>query len=121
MLRQNCNGETAADRKRKADSVLLRDDHLILLLVDGILAVYAAVRRWLERRRTRRALAALDPHQLRDIGVPPAEALRESRRWWSGRDNSRRALAELDDSQLSNLSEAGLKLRTGARQAGYRG
>ena len=120
MLRQNCNGAAPTDHKRKADSVLLRDDHLILLLVDGILAVHAAVRRWLVRRRTRRALAALDPHQLRDIGVPRADALRESRRWWSGRDNSQRALAELDDSELSNLSEAGLKMRREARRESNR-
>ncbi|HEY5166405.1 MAG TPA: DUF1127 domain-containing protein [Pseudolabrys sp.] len=77
----------------------------------------SAGRRWLERRRTRQALADLNEHQLRDIGVTRAEALRETGRWWPGRDISRRALAELGDSQLSNLSKTGLQVRRDARRA----
>lgn len=123
MLRHNCNGTTPANHPRKADPVLLREDHLILLLIDGAVAVHAAVRRWLERRRTRQALAALDAHQLRDIGLTRADIA-----GWSGRLSSvlgkpaeaggisRRALAGLDASQLSNLSDAGLRLRREARQ-----
>ena len=34
--------------------------------------------RWIERRRTRRALTKLDDHLLRDIGISRAEAEREA-------------------------------------------
>ena len=113
MLSQNCNRTTPG----QTGPVLLRDDHILLLLMDAGLAVYSTVRRWWERRRTRRALADLDEHQLRDIAVTRDEALRESRRWLPGRDMSRRALAPLGDSQRSNLSEAGLQVRREARRA----
>jgi uncharacterized protein YjiS (DUF1127 family) len=36
---------------------------------------------WVVRQQQRAALAALDDHQLADIGVTRAEAIRESRRW----------------------------------------
>jgi uncharacterized protein YjiS (DUF1127 family) len=42
---------------------------------------FTAIRRWIARRRERRALgelAAFNAHLLRDIGVPVADALRES-------------------------------------------
>ena len=117
MLGQKCT-KIASGR---ADPVLLRDDHLVLLAIDGMLAMHAALGRWLDRRRTRRALADLDTHLLRDIGVTRAEALHESRRWWPSRDKSRRALAALDDSQLSNLSEFGCQVRRDARRAGKSG
>lgn len=101
----------------KADCGLLRQDHIIFLAMDVGVAGYAAVRRWWELWQTRQVLAELNEHQLRDIGVTRAQALRESRRWWPGRDTSRRALAELDDSQLSNLSESGLCARREVRRA----
>ena len=34
--------------------------------------------RWIERCRTRRALARLDDHLLRDVGISRAEAAREA-------------------------------------------
>lgn len=41
----------------------------------GVLGLLAA---WIERRRQRRALAALDDHLLRDLGISREEAERES-------------------------------------------
>jgi uncharacterized protein YjiS (DUF1127 family) len=42
------------------------------------LAAIPTVALWLERGRSRRVLAMLDDHQLRDIGISRADALRES-------------------------------------------
>jgi uncharacterized protein YjiS (DUF1127 family) len=42
--------------------------------------VLRAVADWIELRQTRRALAQLDPHLLRDIGLDQNTAARESRR-----------------------------------------
>jgi uncharacterized protein YjiS (DUF1127 family) len=79
---QNCKG--SADRD--ASSVLLRDDHIVLLAIDALLALHAALKKWRKHRRTLRVLADLDERQLRDIGLT--------------RDNKRyRRLAELDDTQ----------------------
>jgi uncharacterized protein YjiS (DUF1127 family) len=44
----------------------------------GVTAIAATVSSWLERSRSRRALAAFDDHQLRDIGLSRADAWRES-------------------------------------------
>jgi uncharacterized protein YjiS (DUF1127 family) len=41
-------------------------------------AAWVLVASWIERARQRQALAALDDHTLRDIGVTRAEAARES-------------------------------------------
>ena len=40
----------------------------------------AAVERWLELRRQRRALLALDDNLLKDIGLSPADAWQEGRK-----------------------------------------
>lgn len=42
------------------------------------IAVIATLVLWLDRGRSRRALAMLDEHQLRDIGVTRVDAERES-------------------------------------------
>ena len=43
------------------------------------------LRRWHRNLTTRRALRALDTHQLRDIGLSAATAQREARRpFWRG-------------------------------------
>jgi hypothetical protein len=60
-VRKNCNSSAARD--------LLRDDHLVLLAIDAVLALHASVKRWQNRRRTLQALADLDERQLRDIGL----------------------------------------------------
>jgi uncharacterized protein YjiS (DUF1127 family) len=58
----------------KADPRPFREDHrhLLCLITDAVLAVRLAIRRWLSGRRTRLVLAALDEHQLRDIGLTRA-------------------------------------------------
>jgi uncharacterized protein YjiS (DUF1127 family) len=43
-----------------------------------VTAIAAVVWLWLERSRSRRALAAFDDHQLRDIGLSRVDAWRES-------------------------------------------
>jgi uncharacterized protein YjiS (DUF1127 family) len=50
-------------------SFVLRDDHVVLLAIDALLALYASFKKWRNRRRTLRALADLDDRQLRDIGL----------------------------------------------------
>ena len=62
----------------KADPRPLREDHFLCLIIDAVLAVRLAIRRWLNGRRTRQVLAALDEHQLRDIGLTRAEARSET-------------------------------------------
>jgi hypothetical protein len=59
----------------KTSSVLLRDDHIVLLAIGAFLALHASFKKWRTRRRTRRALADLDERQLRDIGLTHDEAL----------------------------------------------
>jgi uncharacterized protein YjiS (DUF1127 family) len=116
---QNCKNPKPPPHQRQAEQVLLRDDHIVLLAVDRLLAAQAAVRRWFTRWRTRQLLAALDREQLRDIGITRTDIAS-----WGGRlgailasqDMQLRALADLRDDQLHNLSEAGLKLRREARR-----
>jgi uncharacterized protein YjiS (DUF1127 family) len=55
--------------QQQASFVLLRDDHIVLLAIDALLALYASFNKWRNRRRTLTALADLDDHQLRDIGL----------------------------------------------------
>jgi len=47
----------------------LRDDHLVVLTIDRLLALHAVFNRWRKRRKTLHALAELDDRQLRDIGL----------------------------------------------------
>jgi len=63
-------------------------DHLAYLTAQNrmpaasVIAVRVAVMlsQWATRRRTRLALGQLSNHQLRDVGLTPAEAFTESRR-----------------------------------------
>jgi uncharacterized protein YjiS (DUF1127 family) len=53
----------------EASSALLRDDHIVLLAIDALLALHASFRKWRNRGKTFRALAELNDRQLRDIGL----------------------------------------------------
>jgi uncharacterized protein YjiS (DUF1127 family) len=110
-LEQKCNSLAS----RNAPSVLLRDDHIVLLAIDALLALHASFKKWRKYRRTL-ALADLDERQLRDIGFTRDEALSEAPFKLLGHQRSCRALAELDETQLSNLSERGLQVRREARR-----
>lgn len=127
MLMQNSKGAAPIHRPGKADPGPMRDYPVLCMVMDAGFATHAAVSLWFKRCRSRQILAALDNHQLRDIGLTRADVSS-----WSGRlstvlgkpadvgDIRRRALADLDDSQLCNLSEAGLRLRREARRASHR-
>lgn len=126
-------------RAYKTEPLLLREDHFLCFVIDAVLAIQGTANRWLKRRNTRELLAALDEHQLRDIGLTRADVVSESailravaarraqvgrmsatiatvRRWWTNRDASRRALEELDDDQLDKLSDVGREVRRQALQ-----
>jgi hypothetical protein len=69
--KRNTNNSVACDRP----SAPLRDGHIVLLAVDVLVALHASFKKWRNYRRTLRALADLDEHQLRDIGLTREEAL----------------------------------------------
>jgi uncharacterized protein YjiS (DUF1127 family) len=69
----------------------LRDDHLVLLTIDRLLALHAAFKRWRKRRKTLRVLADLDERQLRDIGLTRDDVHYE-------------ALAELEDAHSKRIN-----------------
>lgn len=106
-LKGDCKSSAAADNQ----SVLLRDDHIILLAIDGLLALHASFKKWRSRRRTILALADLDERQLLDIGLTRDGASCNFPFKSPGDHKSYRALAELDETQLSNLSALGLQVR----------
>lgn len=96
---------------------LSRSDHVLFLLVEAIGAVHAAVRRWRNRRRTRRALANLNGQQLRDIGLERDDFVSFPPTWSPPCVRSYRALASLGESEVGNLSPMGRRLRKQAQQA----
>jgi uncharacterized protein YjiS (DUF1127 family) len=55
--------------QHQASFVVLRDDHVVLLAIDALLALHASFKKWRNRRRTLLALGDLDDRQLRDIGL----------------------------------------------------
>jgi len=61
--------KTKVGRQKCDASSVLRDDHIVLLAIDGLLALHVSFKRWRQRRKTFRALAELDDRQLRDIGL----------------------------------------------------
>ena len=97
MLGQSCKSTTKnttmGATPNQADPRLLREDHILCLIMDAGLAIQAAVQRRLARRRARQALAGLDEHQLRDIGISRAEALHEGKCRRPACDMSRHAHA----------------------------
>ena len=90
--KQTCNGPMV----QKAPSILLRDDHIVLLAIDAVLALHASLKRWRKRRRTLRALADLDERQLRDIGLTGDYPFFEAPPARLGGNKSYRTFAELD-------------------------
>jgi uncharacterized protein YjiS (DUF1127 family) len=114
--KQNCDASAALAAAPK----LLRDNHIVLLAIDALLALHTSFKKWRSRRRTLRALADLDERQLRDIGFTRDDALYGAALWSSGRNNCFRALAELDASELSNLSEFGPRVWREARSVDHR-
>jgi uncharacterized protein YjeT (DUF2065 family) len=77
-------------------SAALRDDHIILAVIDGLFYLRASFKRWRNRRRTLRALADLDERQLRDIGLTRNDALFDVCFRSPGRHNDYRAFPEID-------------------------
>jgi uncharacterized protein YjiS (DUF1127 family) len=67
-----------------------RDRHIILLAADWLVALRASLKQWRNHRRTLQALAELDEHQLRDIGLTREEAS-------PGHPTGYRTLAGLDE------------------------
>ena len=63
-----------------ASSVLLRDDHIVLLAIDALLALHAAFKKWRNHRRTLRVLAELDETQLSNLSECGLQVRREARR-----------------------------------------
>lgn len=105
-----CRNDKKVTGLERLQAELARSDHVLFLVVDAIVAMHAAFRRWRDRRETRRALAELNDQQLRDIGLEREEIVLAPAWSWAG-ERSYRALARLDDAQISNLSDVGRRLR----------
>ena len=70
MERAELKGKSACDSSllRKAPAAL-RDSHIVLYAVDALVTLHASFKKWRNHRLTLRALADLNEHQLRDIGL----------------------------------------------------
>jgi hypothetical protein len=82
----------------------LRNGHIILLAVDALVVLHASFNKWRNYRRTLRALADLDEHQLRDIGLTREDTLPGLQ--------SYRALADLNEVRRHSPEETQTKRRT---------
>ena len=80
VRKQSCN------KSIDAKSVLLRDDHIVLLAIDCLLALHARFKNWRHRLRTLRAFAQLDERQLRDIGLTRSKTVDEKALWTLRKD-----------------------------------
>ena len=92
----------------------VRDGHIIIALIDALAPLYMSFKQWRSRRRTLKALADLDDHQLRDIGLTRGDTTQ----WWQAPGECHRALAALDDSELIGLSDFGRRAQRQARHGG---
>jgi hypothetical protein len=115
QFKQGCKSSGAINNQ----PVQLRDDHIILLAIEGLVALHRLFKRWRNRRRTLRALTGLDERQLQDIGLTRGEVLCQPPFMLLNDHKSYRALAELDETQLSNLSERGLQARREIRHKAH--
>jgi len=61
------------------DASLLRDDHIVLLVINALLALRALFKKWRKHRRTLRALAELDETQLSNLSERGLQLRREAR------------------------------------------
>jgi uncharacterized protein YjiS (DUF1127 family) len=82
---------------RDAQSSPLRSDHIVLVAIDGLLALYATVKRYRARRRTRQILLALNDRQLQDIGLTREAILCGSDTWCqTGDQNGQRQSGKME-------------------------
>jgi len=117
LLRDAEHGQNCKSSPANKTPAILRDDHIVLLAIDALLALRASFQKWRSHRQALRALADFDEQPLRDIGFTRGEALSETSCKLFRHQRSYRALAELDETQLNNLSERGLQVRRVARRA----
>jgi uncharacterized protein YjiS (DUF1127 family) len=75
-LGRKCNSPAIND----ASSVLLRDDHIVLLAIYALLALHAALKKLRNHRRALRVLAELDETQLSNLSERGLQVRREARR-----------------------------------------
>lgn len=71
-----------ADTAMPVRSVTDQTVRAIAAVALAISTGWRELRNWVERRRQRRHLGALDDHLLRDIGITRVQARREARRWF---------------------------------------
>ncbi len=64
----------------EAASVLLRDDHIVLLAIDALLALHASFKKWQNHRRALQVLADLDEAQLSNLSERGLQLRRKTRR-----------------------------------------
>ena len=96
------------------NKVAFRDSHIIIAVIDALAALYVSFKQWRGRRQTLKALAELDEHQLRDIGLTRGDTTP----WWQAQETCQCALAALDDSELIHLSDVGRRMQRQARHGG---
>src|SRR6516164_7976395 len=114
MLRQNCN---KVREREKLLAELSQGNHVLFLVVDAVVAVHSAFRRWLSRRRTQRALANLDDHQLRDIGLTRGAAAGAPVACGGQGKKGSRPIDKLGDKNPNGLRGVGRKTRKEWRYA----
>ena len=69
----------------RADRLMAAQAAPLPPLAEGLVRLALLVARWEDRRRSRQALARLDAHMLRDIGLGPDGAAREcAKPFWQG-------------------------------------
>lgn len=77
--------QPSAYNQSLAQLAYLDRQNVVPVLARLAIAVAVAVTLWNLRRRSRAALAVLEPHLLKDIGLTPEDARAEAqRRFWQG-------------------------------------
>ncbi len=91
--------------------IAFRDSHIVIRAIAALAALYLSFKQWRGRRRTHKALAGLDDHQLRDIGLTRGDATPWRRLSSQAQQRCQCSLAALDDSELIHLSDFGRRAR----------